>query len=383
MAAGADEVAVFAAASEAFSQKNINCSIAEILERFVPVMAAARDARRQRARLRLLRARLPLRGRGRAGRGGRGGRAPGRHRLLRGVARRHHRRRHAGVGAAHAGGGGRARAAASGWPATTTTPTAGAGQRAMRRSQSGCASSTRRSAGLGGCPYAKGATGNVATEDVVYLLHGLGCDTGIDLDALVDTRGLDQRATGPRAGIARGARAARQAAGRRRHDHPVPLHERALVPGAVDAGGAGPALRPAHAALPAAGAEARVPGDQPAGHDPAADRRRFAPDRIGRDLPVPGGEAFAARAERRARRGGLCRLPELPALRRGDADLPADAAAALRPVRAARAPPAAGGRRLRQVVPGAAAHAGAAAARPRPSWPPGASPRPTCRWVMR
>ena len=41
-------------------------------------------------------------------------------------------------------------------------------------------------AGLGGCPYAKGATGNVATEDVVYLLHGLGIQTGIDLDQLVD-----------------------------------------------------------------------------------------------------------------------------------------------------------------------------------------------------
>ncbi|HJV60998.1 MAG TPA: hydroxymethylglutaryl-CoA lyase, partial [Albitalea sp.] len=41
-------------------------------------------------------------------------------------------------------------------------------------------------AGLGGCPYAKGATGNVATEDVVYLLNGLGIDTGIDLDKLVD-----------------------------------------------------------------------------------------------------------------------------------------------------------------------------------------------------
>jgi hydroxymethylglutaryl-CoA lyase len=41
-------------------------------------------------------------------------------------------------------------------------------------------------AGLGGCPYAKGATGNVATEDVVYLLHGLGITTGVDLDALVD-----------------------------------------------------------------------------------------------------------------------------------------------------------------------------------------------------
>ena len=42
-------------------------------------------------------------------------------------------------------------------------------------------------AGLGGCPYAKGATGNVATEDVVFMLHGMGIDTGIDLDALADT----------------------------------------------------------------------------------------------------------------------------------------------------------------------------------------------------
>ncbi|MNR58327.1 Hydroxymethylglutaryl-CoA lyase YngG [compost metagenome] len=42
-------------------------------------------------------------------------------------------------------------------------------------------------AGLGGCPYAKGASGNVATEDVVYLLHGLGYHTGVDLDKLADT----------------------------------------------------------------------------------------------------------------------------------------------------------------------------------------------------
>jgi hydroxymethylglutaryl-CoA lyase len=41
--------------------------------------------------------------------------------------------------------------------------------------------------GLGGCPYAKGATGNVATEDVVYLLHGLGIETGVDLERLADT----------------------------------------------------------------------------------------------------------------------------------------------------------------------------------------------------
>jgi hydroxymethylglutaryl-CoA lyase len=42
------------------------------------------------------------------------------------------------------------------------------------------------SAGLGGCPYAKGATGNVATEDVVYMLHGMDIETGIDLDKLID-----------------------------------------------------------------------------------------------------------------------------------------------------------------------------------------------------
>jgi hydroxymethylglutaryl-CoA lyase len=42
-------------------------------------------------------------------------------------------------------------------------------------------------AGLGGCPYAKGATGNVATEDVLYLLHGLGITTGVDLNAVVRT----------------------------------------------------------------------------------------------------------------------------------------------------------------------------------------------------
>jgi hydroxymethylglutaryl-CoA lyase len=41
-------------------------------------------------------------------------------------------------------------------------------------------------AGLGGCPYAKGATGNVASEDVLYLMQGLGIETGIDLDAVVD-----------------------------------------------------------------------------------------------------------------------------------------------------------------------------------------------------
>jgi hydroxymethylglutaryl-CoA lyase len=63
LAAGAKEVAVFGAASESFSQKNINCSIAESLDRFRPIVEAAKAAGHQGARLCLLRARLPLRGR--------------------------------------------------------------------------------------------------------------------------------------------------------------------------------------------------------------------------------------------------------------------------------------------------------------------------------
>jgi hydroxymethylglutaryl-CoA lyase len=66
-------------------------------------------------------------------------------------------------------------------------------------------------AGLGGCPYAKGATGNVATEDVVFMLHGMGIDTGLDLDALVDAGSLHLRRAGPAAGVAREPRAAGQA----------------------------------------------------------------------------------------------------------------------------------------------------------------------------
>jgi hydroxymethylglutaryl-CoA lyase len=61
-------------------------------------------------------------------------------------------------------------------------------------------------AGLGGCPYAKGATGNVATEDVVFMLHGMGIETGIDLNKLVDAgdyiSGVLGRPTGSRAGKA-------------------------------------------------------------------------------------------------------------------------------------------------------------------------------------
>ena len=50
--------------------------------------------------------------------------------------------------------------------------------------------------GLGGCPYAKGAKGNVATEDVLYMLHGMGIETGVDLDAIVDTAWFISKALG-------------------------------------------------------------------------------------------------------------------------------------------------------------------------------------------
>ena len=67
-------------------------------------------------------------------------------------------------------------------------------------------------AGTGGCPYATGASGNVASEDVIYMLHGLGVATGVELDALIATgHWLAQqlgRANGSRVGQARGAAAA-------------------------------------------------------------------------------------------------------------------------------------------------------------------------------
>jgi hydroxymethylglutaryl-CoA lyase len=74
----------------------------------------------------------------------------------------------------------------------------------------GVASFDTSAAGLGGCPYAKGATGNVATEDVVYLLHGLGIETGVDLDRL---RAAGQFISGA-LGRASGSRVARALAAR-------------------------------------------------------------------------------------------------------------------------------------------------------------------------
>ena len=87
--------------------------------------------------------------------------------------------------------------------AISTTPTARRSPTSTPAWRSACRTFDTSVAGLGGCPYAKGATGNVATEDVVYMLHGLGIETGIDLDELVDAGAFISDALGRAAGVAR------------------------------------------------------------------------------------------------------------------------------------------------------------------------------------
>ncbi|OPA88882.1 hydroxymethylglutaryl-CoA lyase [Pseudomonas fluorescens] len=184
LAAGVKEVAVFAAASEAFSQRNINCSISESLERFVPIMAAAKEHG------------VSVRGYVSCVLGCpyEGTVAP---EQVAAVARELF-----AMGCYEVSLGD-----------TIGTGTAGdtrrlfevVGAQVPRDKLAGHFHDTYGQAianvyasllegihvfdssiaGLGGCPYAKGASGNVATEDVVYLLDGLGIDTGIDLEALI------------------------------------------------------------------------------------------------------------------------------------------------------------------------------------------------------
>ena len=180
-----DEIVVFGAASEAFSQRNINCSIAESIERFRPVVAAA------------LAKGIHVRGAMSCTVGCpyEGEIAPQRVSMLAGLMK--------DIGVQHVGV---ADTIGVGTPAKV--------QRAMEATlkhydindvsghfhdtygqalantliclQMGVWQFDTSVAGLGGCPYAKGATGNVASEDVVYLLQGMGIDTGIDLDKLID-----------------------------------------------------------------------------------------------------------------------------------------------------------------------------------------------------
>ena len=180
-----DEIVVFAAASEAFSQRNINCSIAESIERFRPVVEQAR------AQGMTVRGAISCA----VGCPYEGDIAPAAvgevARLMKQLGVQH-------VGVADTIGVGtplkvqRAMEAALAHYALDEVSghfhdTYGqALANTLACLQMGVWQYDTSVAGLGGCPYAKGATGNVATEDVVYLLHGLGVATGIDLDKLID-----------------------------------------------------------------------------------------------------------------------------------------------------------------------------------------------------
>ena len=186
LAAGVGEVAVFGAASESFSQKNINCSIAESLERFAPVM----DAAKQHS--------IPVRGYVSTVLGCpyEGDIAPeqvakvakaladmGCYEISLGDT--------IGVGTPL-----KAKRMLEAVAAEVPIEKLAAhfhdtyGQALANLYavlEEGVSVIDASVAGLGGCPYAKGASGNVATEDVLYLLNGLGIKTGVDLDKLVTT----------------------------------------------------------------------------------------------------------------------------------------------------------------------------------------------------
>lgn len=205
LASGADEVVIFGAASEAFSQKNINCSIAESIDRFEPVAAAAHAAGiRLRAALSCAFG-CPYQGE-----------VP-----ITDVV--HVAKRFAAMGCheidiADTIGVGTPNQVRKVMQAVTQVidPARISGHFHDTYGQSlanilaslevGISIFHTSVSGLGGCPYAKGATGNVATEDVLYMLRGMDIATGIDFDSVVDigqwmSAQLDRK-SGSRAGNA-------------------------------------------------------------------------------------------------------------------------------------------------------------------------------------
>ena len=185
-ASGVEEIAIFGAASEAFSAKNINCSIAESLERFRPVAEAALG---QRIRVRGYVSCVlgcPYQGEVPVAEVARVSKALldlGCYEISLGDT--------IGVGTA-----GKARTLIE--RVSDSVPleklavhfhdTYGQALANIHAClEAGVAVVDASVAGLGGCPYAKGASGNVATEDVVYLLNGLGIESGVDLKSLAAT----------------------------------------------------------------------------------------------------------------------------------------------------------------------------------------------------
>ena len=119
--------------------------------------------------------------------------------LRRDLDRRHHRRRRADAGRRRDGPAGGRGAARARWPSTSTTRAAPRSPTCWPRCRSGIAIVDSSAGGLGGCPYAPGASGNLATEDLLYMLHGMGIETGVDLDAVAARLARARAAPGPRA----------------------------------------------------------------------------------------------------------------------------------------------------------------------------------------
>ena len=185
VAAGVEEIAVFGAASESFSQKNINSTIAQSLARFEPVVAAAREKGiKVRGYISCVLG-CPYEGEI----------AP---KAVADVAKALYEMGCYEISVGDTiGVGTPARTLAMLEAVARHVPvdriaghyhdTYGQALANIYASlEFGVAVFDSSVAGLGGCPYAKGATGNVATEDVVYMLHGLGCETGVNLDRLID-----------------------------------------------------------------------------------------------------------------------------------------------------------------------------------------------------
>ena len=186
LAAGATDVAVFTAASEAFNRKNINAGVDESIDRFVPVLARARaDGVRVRGYVSTVlgcpyQGAVPLAD------------------VVR-VARRLHELGcwqvslgdTIGVGTPHQARQMLLAVAAEVPMADLAVHFHDTWGQALANVaaciEAGVRVADSAVAGTGGCPYARGASGNVASEDLVYMLHGMGIDTGIDLDALAAT----------------------------------------------------------------------------------------------------------------------------------------------------------------------------------------------------
>jgi hydroxymethylglutaryl-CoA lyase len=211
-AAGATEVAIFGAASEAFSRKNINCSIEESLDRFRPIaVEAKKHAIKVRGYVSCVLG-CPYEGEVKPER-------------VADVAAALHEMGCYEVSLGDTIGVGTpgrtkamieacARRVPVGRLAGHYHDTYGQALANIYASlELGVATFDSSIAGLGGCPYAAGASGNVATEDVVYMLHGLGMQTGIDLDKLVDIgvwiSGVLGRDYGSKAGKALAAKKAK------------------------------------------------------------------------------------------------------------------------------------------------------------------------------